>query len=143
MAKQAEIEQKKQEREVVLQKAQNDRAVAMQAVEELNASSAQITSLLKARQAERAAARAAAEAAAAAAAQQAAPSILGYKGLVNLAGLLVVKLLHHMAIVHIQFGVLQFTIRASILVLMRVHLFMLRMAVLLFGLDGWVVMVMP
>ena len=34
----------------------------MQAVEELNASSAQITALLKARQAERAAARAAAEA---------------------------------------------------------------------------------
>ena len=63
-AKQAEIEQKKKEREVVLQKAQNDRAIAMQAIEELNASSAQITSLLKARQAERAAARAAAEAAA-------------------------------------------------------------------------------
>ena len=65
VAKQAEIEQKKKEREVVLQKAQNDRATAMQAVEELNASSAQITALLKARQAERAAARAAAEAAAA------------------------------------------------------------------------------
>ena len=62
-AKQAEIEEKKKEREVVLQKAQNDRAIAMQAIEELNASSAQITSLLKARQAERAAARAAAEAA--------------------------------------------------------------------------------
>ena len=42
-AKRAEIEQKKKEREVVLQKAQNDRATAMQAVEELNASSAQIT----------------------------------------------------------------------------------------------------
>ena len=47
VAKQAEIEQKKKEREVVLQKAQNDRATAMQAVEELNASSAQITALLK------------------------------------------------------------------------------------------------
>ena len=69
--------------------------------------------------------------------------ILGYKGLVNLAGLLVVKLLHHMAIVHIQFGALQFTIQASILVLMKVHLFMLLMEVLLFGLAGWVVMVMP
>ena len=44
------------------EKAQNDRAIAMQAIEELNASSAQITSLLKARQAERAAARAAAAA---------------------------------------------------------------------------------
>ena len=80
VAKQAEIEQKKKEREVVLQKAQNDRATAMQAVEELNASSAQITALLKARQAERAAARAAAEAAAAAAAQQSAPSYSWVQG---------------------------------------------------------------
>ena len=77
VAKQAEIEQKKKEREVVLQKAQNDRATAMQAVEELNASSAQITALLKARQAERAAARAAA---AAAAAQQSAPSYSWVQG---------------------------------------------------------------
>ena len=45
LAKQAEIEQKKAERNVVLQKAQNDRATAMQAVEELNASSAQVTVL--------------------------------------------------------------------------------------------------
>ena len=80
VAKQAEIEQKKKEREVVLQKAQNDRATAMQAVEELNASSAQITALLKARQAERAAARAAAEAAATAAAQQSAPSYSWVQG---------------------------------------------------------------
>ena len=49
----------------------------MQAVEELNASSAQITALLKARQAERAAARAAA---AAAAAQQSAPSYSWVQG---------------------------------------------------------------
>ena len=70
VAKQAEIEQKKKEREVVLQKAQNDRATAMQAVEELNASSAQITALLKA----------AAEAAAAAAAQQSAPSYSWVQG---------------------------------------------------------------
>jgi len=35
LAKQAEIEQKKAERNVVLQKAQNDRATAMQAIEEL------------------------------------------------------------------------------------------------------------
>ena len=76
VAKQAEIEQKKKEREVVLQKAQNDRATAMQAVEELNASSAQITALLKARQAERAAARAVAEAAA----QQSAPSYSWVQG---------------------------------------------------------------
>ena len=46
----------------------------MQAVEELNASSAQITALIKSTSNERAAARAAAEAAAAAAAQQSAPS---------------------------------------------------------------------
>lgn len=60
LAKQAEIEQKKAERNVVLQKAQNDRAVAMQAIEELNASSAQISAMLKERQAARAAATAAA-----------------------------------------------------------------------------------
>ena len=60
LAKQAEIEQKKAERNVVLQKAQNDRAVAMQAIEELNASSAQISAMLKERQAARAAAVAAA-----------------------------------------------------------------------------------
>lgn len=60
LAKQAEIEQKKAERNVVLQKAQNDRAVAMQAIEELNASSAQISAMLKERQAARAAAAAAA-----------------------------------------------------------------------------------
>jgi len=59
LAKQAEIEQKKAERNVVLQKAQNDRAVAMQAIEELNASSAQISAMLKERQAARAAAAAA------------------------------------------------------------------------------------
>ena len=61
LAKQAEIEQKKAERNVVLQKAQNDRAVAMQAIEELNASSAQISAMLKERQAARAAAAAAAD----------------------------------------------------------------------------------
>ena len=60
LAKQAEIEQKKAERNVVLQKAQNDRAVAMQAIEELNPSSAQISAMLKERQAARAAAAAAA-----------------------------------------------------------------------------------
>lgn len=60
LAKQAEIEQKKAERNVVLQKAQNDRAVAIQAIEELNASSAQISAMLKERQAARAAAAAAA-----------------------------------------------------------------------------------
>lgn len=60
LAKQAEIEQKKAERNVVLQKAQNDRAVAMQAIEELNSSSAQISAMLKERQAARAAAAAAA-----------------------------------------------------------------------------------
>lgn len=60
LAKQAEIEQKKAERNVVLQKAQNDRAAAMQAIEELNASSAQISAMLKERQAARAAAAAAA-----------------------------------------------------------------------------------
>ena len=60
LAKQAEIEQKKAERNVVLQKAQNDRAVAMQAIEELNASSAQISAMLKERQAARTAAAAAA-----------------------------------------------------------------------------------
>lgn len=60
LAKQADIEQKKAERNVVLQKAQNDRAVAMQAIEELNASSAQISAMLKERQAARAAAAAAA-----------------------------------------------------------------------------------
>ncbi len=60
LAKQAEIEQKKAERNGVLQKAQNDRAVAMQAIEELNASSAQISAMLKERQAARAAAAAAA-----------------------------------------------------------------------------------
>ena len=65
LAKQAEIEQKKAERNVVLQKAQNDRATAMQAIEELNASSAQVSAMLKERQAARAAAAAAAPAAAA------------------------------------------------------------------------------
>ena len=65
LAKQAEIEQKKAERNVVLQKAQNDRATAMQAIEELNASSAQVSAMLKERQAARAAAAAAAGAAAA------------------------------------------------------------------------------
>ena len=64
LAKQAEIEQKKAERNVVLQKAQNDRATAMQAIEELNASSAQVSAILKERQAARAAAAAAAAAAA-------------------------------------------------------------------------------
>ena len=64
IAKQAEIEQKKAERNVVLQKAQNDRATAMQAIEELNASSAQVSAMLKERQAARAAAAAAAAAAA-------------------------------------------------------------------------------
>ena len=64
LAKQAEIEQKKAERNVVLQKAQNDRATAMQAIEELNASSAQVSAMLKERQAARAAAAAAARAAA-------------------------------------------------------------------------------
>jgi peptidase, M23 family len=66
LAKQAEIEQKKAERNVVLQKAQNDRATAMQAIEELNASSAQVSAMLKERQAARAAAAAAVAAAAAA-----------------------------------------------------------------------------
>ena len=65
LAKQAEIEQKKAERNVVLQKAQNDRATAMQAIEELNASSAQVSAMLKERQAARAAAAAAAATAAA------------------------------------------------------------------------------
>lgn len=65
LAKQAEIEQKKAERNVVLQKAQNDRATAMQAIEELNASSAQVSAMLKERQAARAAAAAAVAAAAA------------------------------------------------------------------------------
>lgn len=65
LAKQAEIEQKKAERNVVLQKAQNDRATAMQAIEELNASSAQVSAMLKERQAARAAAAAAAAEAAA------------------------------------------------------------------------------
>ena len=60
LAKQAEIEQKKAERNVVLQKAQNDRATAMQAIEELNASSAQVSAMLKERQAAAAAAAAAA-----------------------------------------------------------------------------------
>lgn len=64
LAKQAEIEQKKAERNVVLQKAQNDRATAMQAIEELNVSSAQVSAMLKERQAARAAAAAAAAAAA-------------------------------------------------------------------------------
>ena len=64
LAKQAEIEQKKAERNVVLQKAQNDRATAMQAIEELNASSAQVSAMLKERQAARAAAAAAAAASA-------------------------------------------------------------------------------
>ena len=64
LAKQAEIEQKKAERNVVLQKAQNDRATAMKAIEELNASSAQVSAMLKERQAARAAAAAAAAAAA-------------------------------------------------------------------------------
>lgn len=62
IAKQLEIEQKKAERNEVLQRAQNDRATAMQAIEELNASSAQVTALLKERQAARAAAAAAAAA---------------------------------------------------------------------------------
>lgn len=62
IAKQSEIEQKKAERNEVLQRAQNDRATAMQAIEELNASSAQVTALLKERQAARAAAAAAAAA---------------------------------------------------------------------------------
>ena len=62
LAKQAEVEQKKAERNVVLQKAQNDRATAMQAIEELNASSAQVSAMLKERQAARAAAAAAAAA---------------------------------------------------------------------------------
>lgn len=62
IAKQSEIEQKKAERNEVLQRAQNDRATAMQAIEELNASSAQVTALLKERQAARAAAAAAATA---------------------------------------------------------------------------------
>ena len=61
LAKQAEIEQKKAERNVVLQKAQNDRATAMQAIEELNASAAQVSAMLKERQAARAAAAAAAQ----------------------------------------------------------------------------------
>lgn len=65
LAKQAEIEQKKAERNVVLQKAQNDRATAMQAIEELNASSAQVSAMLKERQAARAAAAAAAASASA------------------------------------------------------------------------------
>ena len=65
LAKQAEIEQKKAERNVVLQKAQNDRATAMQAIEELNASSAQVSAMLKERQAARAAAAAAVAAASA------------------------------------------------------------------------------
>lgn len=65
LAKQAEIEQKKAERNLVLQKAQNDRATAMQAIEELNASSAQVSAMLKERQAARAAAAAQAAAAAA------------------------------------------------------------------------------
>jgi len=65
LAKQAEIEQKKAERNVVLQKAQNDRATTMQAIEELNASSAQVSAMLKERQAARAAAAAAAAAGAA------------------------------------------------------------------------------
>ena len=64
LTKQAEIEQKKAERNVVLQKAQNDRATAMQAIEELNASSAQVSAMLKERQAARAAAAAAVAAAA-------------------------------------------------------------------------------
>ena len=64
LAKQAEIEQKKAERNVVLQKAQNDRATAMQAIEELNASSAHVSAMLKERQAARAAAAAAAATAA-------------------------------------------------------------------------------
>lgn len=65
LAKQTEIEQKKAERNVVLQKAQNDRATAMQAIEELNASSAQVSAMLKERQAARAAAAAAAASASA------------------------------------------------------------------------------
>jgi len=65
LAKQAEIEQKKAERNVVLQKAQNDRATAMQAIEELNASSAQVSAMLKERQAAGGAAAAAGAGAAA------------------------------------------------------------------------------
>ena len=41
-----------------------------------------------------------------------------------------------MAIVHIRFGALQFIILALILVLMKVHLFMLQMVVLLLGRVG-------
>lgn len=62
IAKQVEIEAKKAERNEVLQRAQNDRATAMQAIEELNAASAQVTALLKERQAARAAEAAAAAA---------------------------------------------------------------------------------
>ena len=62
IAKQSEIEKNKADRNEVLQRAQNDRATAMQAIEELNASSAQVTALLKERQAARAAAAAAAAA---------------------------------------------------------------------------------
>ena len=58
--KQKVIEQKRAERNVVLERAQNDRATAMQAIAELEASSAQISQMLKQRQAERAAAAAAA-----------------------------------------------------------------------------------
>ena len=58
--KQALIEQKKQEREAVLQKAQTDKATAMEAIDELNQASANITAMLKKRQADRAAAAAAA-----------------------------------------------------------------------------------
>ena len=71
-AKQVEIEQKRAERAIVLEKAQSDKATAMAAIQELQAASAQISDMLKQRQAERAAA-AAAEAAAAAAAGQAPP----------------------------------------------------------------------
>lgn len=64
LAKQAEIEAKKAERNEVLARAQNDRATAMQAIEELNAASAQVTALLRERQAARAAEAASAAAAA-------------------------------------------------------------------------------
>lgn len=109
----------------------------MQAVEELNASSAQITALLKARQAERAAARAAA------AAQQSSPTYSWVQGSGQLGWPVSGELPLHMAIVHIRFGALQFIILALILVLMKVHLFMLQMVVLLLGRVGWVAMVMP
>lgn len=56
-AKQELIQKKRDERNVVLEKAQNDRASAMAAIEELQAASAQISELIRQRQAERAAAQ--------------------------------------------------------------------------------------